>query len=287
MDFKQLNEELEKLLEVDINKLKKGLDDKQAKIDRIKSKIAARERQAVLKKYDFILTTSDKDFDVIDALNTHGWIVDELNAGETEAYLIAERSKNISLSSLKRGYNYYGINISDKGECYLGFGSDKENRNLFYGIQEWSNFYEDYPSFNVQADEWFVELKKTNKYKQMKDGEKKLAEDLSKMTVEERYQFFVNEVISNVDYFDVYQVTYPELIRIKGDLINITWDDCFIGAVFELENGDLLEVTDMGEDPVDDHEESYIHFDINGKSKGEFSEGRFNREGFRGCLIEV
>ena len=296
--MKKLIEQLEKLTmnEINIDKVSSLVDKKQNQLNRIKGKLADRKRiQALVQQLpeaEYYTFTDNRDF--------IGGV------GDYPAYADKVQYIRECLAILEdRGVTGMPICVAVRKdtEGYLG---------EFLIVRNLGNEYEvspDNSSYGEIIDEMAEEMSKImqgNK-KALKIVEKFISKEAAAQLKADAHLFMDNFYdeelgVTQNSFCDAYNALaeaklnnavcdYYEVEKINLDLFagleleDITWDTCSIGSKFKLENGDILEVTDMGEDRSDDHFESYIHFTLNGELQPEHSEGRFNRLNLKGYKL--
>ena len=296
-NMKKLIEQLEKLTmnEINIDKVSSLVDKKQNQLNRIKGKLADRKRiQALVQQLpeaDYYTFTDRAYFGKV---------------GDYPAYADKVQYIRECLAMLEdRG-------VAGMPDC-MAVKVDTEGFAGLFGIaRDLGNEYE-VTTYNVAEGEVLDEM--AEEMSKIMQGNNKALEIVEKFISKEAAaqlqadahlfmdNFYDEELgVTQNSFCDAYNALaeaklnnavcdYYEVEKIKLDLFagleleDIAWDTCSIGSKFKLENGDILEVTDMGEDRSDDHFESYIHFTLNGELQPEYSEGRFNRLNLKGYKL--
>lgn len=167
--------------------------------------------------YDFILTSKDKKVDIKTALrdSDRKIVNDQLN--ELDGGLIAIKASEFNKAKLKDGRKYYGVNIVpfDNAICFLGYGKEPENRVLCYGIEGFGNYFEDVQSYEEVAESIYDEAKDDKEFQGKSEAEviKLLGKKLEDMSDKERAKYIIEHINKNNDYYRIYSVDYPILIR--------------------------------------------------------------------------
>ena len=180
-------------------------------------------RKAKISKYDFILTCSDKDIDLLQELKENKTILDGLNAG-ADNHLIGYRTNEFDPNLLEEDRNYYGVCETkyNTEQCYLGWSdSDEENRCITTNYFDYWDWYSPMDSYNEEKliIKALADLDEDEEYRNLSDEEKykKCNQFLKSLKHKELVEFEVdlfnrhqNKV--NDGYYIVHYVTFPELI---------------------------------------------------------------------------